>query len=246
MPFISPEWERKEKKMKRIVFLVLVCCALWVSLAIAGDKVVYTVKPGDTLGELMYTWRVQGVEINKLHVWNADLGTQVKVGQKIAYYLSNRADVKKLTDQEIQRVVAETMARMEKPKEPAPVQATKQEEILNEKNQVVLFVVVMVVFLMILAFFVLRSIIKPKVQAPFKPIVFADLTKEEEIEGYLVRIRFVASENKWCSPFRNAHGDQIFADTKSRIIGSVSRCLKSQKFSDQLQKLLASGEVKKL
>jgi len=99
------------KKMLVVAAVIAVLSLALVYHATAGDRVVYTVKKGDTLGELMYTWRVQGVEIEKLYSWNSNLGTQVKVGQEIIYYLPDRPETKKLSEQEVKKVVAEVMAQ---------------------------------------------------------------------------------------------------------------------------------------
>lgn len=111
--------------MKKLAMIVmLICCVFFVSLAIAGEKVVYTVKKGDTLGELMYAWRVQGVEIGKLYSWNQNLGTQIKIGQEIIYNLPDRPEVKRLSEQEVKKIVSETMTQIEKAKVPAVVPKT--------------------------------------------------------------------------------------------------------------------------
>jgi len=93
-----------------VVVAVVVC---FISMAMAADKVVYTVKRGDTLGELMYAWKVQGIEIEKLYSWNPSLGTQVKIGQEIVYYLPDRLSVNaQLSEQEIKKVVEDTISQV--------------------------------------------------------------------------------------------------------------------------------------
>jgi LysM domain len=48
---------------------------------------VYVVKSGDTLGDIVWTLRAQGISVTRIGEWNPELGTRVVVGQKIAYYL---------------------------------------------------------------------------------------------------------------------------------------------------------------
>jgi len=83
---------------------------------------------------------------------------------------------------------------------------------------------------------------KSKTQVPADKPAF----EEAKIEGYFVKILCVPAEKRWYSPFFNAQGNRIYEESKTKIIGSVSRCLKSPKFSQQLAKLLDSGEIKKL
>src|SRR3989338_1638349 len=107
-------WERKEKGMKKIIVVTFIA-VLWASLALAGERVVYIVKKGDTLGELMYSWHAQGVEIKKLFLWNQDLGTQIRIGQNVIYYLPDSPEIqaRELDKAEIKNIVAETLAQIE-------------------------------------------------------------------------------------------------------------------------------------
>jgi len=45
----------------------------------------YVVNPGDTLGQIQFALKGQGVDVSRLTEWNPGLGTQVKVGQIIRY-----------------------------------------------------------------------------------------------------------------------------------------------------------------
>lgn len=164
--------------MKRIslVFLFVVVLAM-ASLAIAGDKMIYTVKQGDTLGELMYSWRVQGIEINKLYSWNPELGTQVKIGQEIVYYLPDRPeqqDAKKMSEQDVKKIVKETLAQAEAarvreitPPAPAVVPSAPEVSIVEpeveahkfgEKLKAIFFLLAITLIAFFLSFLVLRLI----------------------------------------------------------------------------------------
>jgi hypothetical protein len=57
-----------------------------ISLSWGAVKKEYTVKSGDTLGNIIWTLRAQGIDVKQLGAWNPDLGTRLATGQKIAYY----------------------------------------------------------------------------------------------------------------------------------------------------------------
>lgn len=83
--------------------------------------------------------------------------------------------------------------------------------------------------------------IKSKTKITAQP---APLKEIAAVGGYTIVIATVGG--KWYSPFRNTDGSQIYASTKVEIIGSVARCLKNKKFSEQLPDLLANGDLKKI
>ncbi|MDD4271410.1 MAG: hypothetical protein PHF50_01250 [Patescibacteria group bacterium] len=217
--------------------------------ATAGEKVVYTIKKGDTLGELMYTWRVQGVDINKLHIWNADLGTQVKVGQKITYFLPESTDVKKLTDQEIQKVVAETIARMEKSKEPSAAQkAPKQQQvepIFPKYVQVFGSVVLALIFVALLvnAYYSSKKA-KSQTQAPAaKKRVTIPLEKNGLFE---TEIEWDEATGRWLTPFRHlSGGDRMWGKDEGSARRSAQKCWRDAvTYNEQIGELIAQGIIR--
>lgn len=234
--------------MKKVFGLALAFVFALVSLAIAGEKVIYTVKRGDTLGELMYVWRVQGVEIEKLYSWNSNLGTQLKIGQKIIYYLSDRQGAEKMSEKEVKKIVADIMSYMEA--EAAKTLAPAKKSLWRQVLEILLLclsITIVVVALLALVFFQrerIKKMKKAKIKTQNPPIepTPAPLKEIATIGCYIMSIATVGG--KWYSPFKNGDGSRIYANTKAEIIRSTARCLKNEKFSEQLKKLLVSGEIK--
>ena len=67
--------------------ILALCLAFFCTASYATERKVYIVHKGDTLGEIMFTLKTQGVDIRKLHDWNPDLGTQVTIGEEISYFI---------------------------------------------------------------------------------------------------------------------------------------------------------------
>lgn len=74
--------------MKRF-FLTLVFVLVLVQFGFSAEpeKKVLIVRVGDTLSDIVWTLKMQGIEVSKLQEWNPGLGTQVQLGQEIVYYI---------------------------------------------------------------------------------------------------------------------------------------------------------------
>ena len=85
-----------------VAFLILASFPFVASTVSASGPVreVYVVKRGDTLGQIIFTLRKEGIDVENLHVWNPDLGTQVKTGEAIVYYRPERP-LPPATDEEV-------------------------------------------------------------------------------------------------------------------------------------------------
>ncbi|MBI2459467.1 MAG: LysM peptidoglycan-binding domain-containing protein [Parcubacteria group bacterium] len=234
------------------------------SLAIAGDKVVYTVKNGDTLGELMYVWRVQGVEIEKLYGWNPGLGTQIKVGQEIVYYLPDRPDqqdVKKMSEQEVKKIVAETIARI----------ATVKAEPAVAKTSV--STTAMIVGFIVMALILSAFILSLKRRRRRSEILIAEMAEAEKARAiaeaeakvraetaleikwveaadmgeiiYLVRV-IKKSDGRWHAPFTFRAHDGVSLPLSrvdfNKITKEVRKCMKNPLCAEQFKRLLDAGQ----
>lgn len=238
--------------MKKIIVMVIFGCLLWVSLAIAGEKVIYVVKRGDTLGELMYVWQSrQGVDVKKIFIWNPSLGTQIQIGQKIIYYLPDQTVTRKLTEDELRNVVAETMSQIAKEAAKVPTESFVGKMWRYLILSFIIAVAVLIPSIGIPLYFRSKSKKAEKVKAEAmteaekKAKAEIDFVEQVTIDGYSLEIRYMAEMDRWYSPFRNQDRSFIYSKTRSEIIGSSSRCLKNPKFSEQLLKHLESGEIKK-
>jgi hypothetical protein len=76
-------------KTHRVVVSFLIALTLALASGAWGEptKKQYVVKGGDTLGDIIWTLRAQGIDVTKLGEWNPGLGTQVMEKQKITYYV---------------------------------------------------------------------------------------------------------------------------------------------------------------
>jgi hypothetical protein len=72
--------------MARFVFVLSLLLFLSASASFAGERKEYTVKRGDTLGQIIYMLGKEHVDVTKIHDWNPDLGTQVQEDQVVVYY----------------------------------------------------------------------------------------------------------------------------------------------------------------
>ncbi|MBI4779631.1 LysM peptidoglycan-binding domain-containing protein [Candidatus Falkowbacteria bacterium] len=246
------------------------------SLAFAGDKVVYTVKKGDTLGQLMYAWRVQGIEIDKLYSWNPDLGTQVKIGQEIVYYLpdrsdQNRQDVEKMSEQEVKKIVKETIAQAEAAKaatiQPVAITPKVPKTTGLEMGSSVQFPGIwklrVVVWGGLAAFFVLPFIIFYLIVAPFFArkrkkaaeeakakandiILEGDWIKAKDMDGIVYSVWvFKRVNNNWYTPFMTLQDKTkpLFRKKFNDAKKAVIGCMKNPKYAEQVAKLKDSGEI---
>lgn len=74
---------------KTTIFLIGCFFSLAISLPLcaqAGRRMVFVVRKGDTLGQIVFLLRAEGINVYKLHEWNPRLGTQVQAGEKIFYF----------------------------------------------------------------------------------------------------------------------------------------------------------------
>lgn len=108
-------------------------------------------------------------------------------------------------------------------------------------NWVVLLGVALVSFIFILPLLLMIREKRSRIRITAQP---APLKEIAAVGGYTIVIATVGG--KWYSPFRNTDGSQIYASTKAELVSSVARCLKNQKFSEQLPDLLANGDLKKI
>ena len=213
------------------------------SLAFAGEKVVYTVKAGDTLGELMFTWKVQGINIKEIHQWNQNLGTQVDVGQQIIYYLPDRPVSQKLSAEEVKEIVDETIA----------AQKSKGEE--KESNFTLMLAVGFGLFCMVaLVAFALymKSKKQPVVEGQPKTVVTAKQDRKffapvEEDGVYEAEIEYNAELNRYYIPFCHINGgERMWEKNEGDARRTVKKCWRqSQKYGDQINKLMAEKDKKK-
>ena len=242
------------KKMLVVAAVIAVLSLALVYHATAGDRVVYTVKNGDTLGELMYTWRVQGVEIEKLYSWNSNLGTQVKVGQEIIYYLPDRPETKKLSEQEVKKVVAEVMAQTK------GAQESKKDRALYLLSLSVGIAVVTILSSLIISLLWRnrrkdRAGKKVATHSRQRKVLETDDPNLKEVEcfGYITKVRRVQRDDEWVweLPFRNiltdeSLGEKIWNENFRKLLSSLARCLEpGSKFESQIPGLLG-GDIRKI
>lgn len=200
---------------------------------------IYTVKRGDTLGELMFAWKVQGIEIEKLYSWNLGLGTQIKIGQEIIYYLPERPGERvKLNEQEIKKVVEATIeARAKEP--PSIPGNSKTGQALN------LLLVSAVIAVIILAVAIsLALLLRRRGGRKTNPEVVAI-----ELEGkglYVTDIELDPATGKWFTPFRHINGgDRMWGKTEGDARRSAQKCWReTEKYGDQIQKLIKQGIIR--
>jgi hypothetical protein len=97
--------------------LALLLTVIFYSAAEAQERKEYIVKRGDTLGEIVFTLRSEGVNVTRLHEWNPDLSTQVQIGQKIIFFTptiqSPVAVSKEQARLDTEKVIAALKAEME-------------------------------------------------------------------------------------------------------------------------------------
>ena len=222
-----------------VVVAVVVC---FISMAMAVDKVVYTVKRGDTLGELMYAWKVQGIEIEKLYSWNPSLGTQVKIGQEIVYYLPDRLSVNaQLSEQEIKKVVEDTISQV-RAKEQGTSKANQVLSLLALCAGIALAVVLLVLLIVLL---VRTRTGKVKTQSQ---AVGNKVTIELGKNGlYETDIEFDPATSRWYIPFHHLEGEKerIWAKSEGDARRSAQKCWRqTDKYGEQIDKLLADKIIR--
>ncbi len=243
--------------MKKMILVVMVMIMLLVgSLAFAGEKVIYTVKVGDTLGELMYTWKVQGINIKEIHQWNPNLGTQVVVGQKIVYYLSDRP-IAKLTPEEAKKQVAEAIATLKDAQkivkemdEDRKDRIKKQQE--ERRDNLIVFAILAIIIIAIVFF--LRDKKQASVQAEQKNEVSQTVTDKkffvpvEENGIFEAEIEYNAELDRYFIPFCHKNGgDRIWKEKEGEAKANVRQCWRRKdKYGDQVDKLIAEGKIRQI
>ena len=195
-------------KKVNIFFLALFVFTVVCSAAQALEEKVYVVKDKDTLGELTFAWRKQGIEVSRIHEWNPGLGTQLEVGQKILYYLPE--DVNKLIVKNINalgQLKADIESIKEKTDNPKPVKVDvvgikKLQEIeekidgmkeRNNKNKqfLLVFTAIILTIFLFTCFKFVPSILG-KVKKLFNAKKIADVTiikKIKEKDGYSILLQ---------------------------------------------------------
>jgi len=223
-----------------VVVAVVVC---FISMAMAVDKVVYTVKRGDTLGELMYAWKVQGIEIEKLYSWNPSLGTQVKIGQEIVYYLPDRLSVNaQLSEQEIKKVVEDTISQV-RAKEQGTSKANQVLSLLALCAGIALAVVSLVLLIVLL---VRTRTGKVKTQSQ---AVGNKVTIELGENGlYETDIEFDPAIDRWLTPFCHINGGERMQEkSEGDAKRTVRKCWRqTEKYGEQINKLLAEKTIRQI
>lgn len=245
--------------MKKIVIVMIVAFMLLVSsLAFAGEKVVYTVKAGDTLGELMFTWKVQGIDIKEIHQWNQNLGTQVAVGQQIIYCLPDRP-VAKITSEEAIKQVEEAIATLKDAQkivkemdEERNNRIKKQQE--ERINNIIVYAVLFV--LIVIMLFFLRNKKQPAVKAqketakaepqPVTDRIF--FVPVEENGLYEAEVEYNAELDRYFIPFCHKNGgDRIWKNKEGDARRNVQQCWRQKnKYGDQIDKLMVEGKIRQI
>lgn len=232
--------------MKKLFVAMMFMIMLLVgSLAFAGEKVVYTVKAGDTVSQLMCTWNSQGYEVKKVFMWNPDLGSQVKIGQKIVLYLPDQPVVK-INAEEVKKIVDETIA------------AQKRKEEKKESNFNLMLAIGFGLFCMVaLVAFALymKSKNQPSVKAqketakaePQPAINTIFFVPVEENGLYEAEIEYNAELNRYFIPFRHINGgDRMYEKSEGDARRTVKKCWRQrEKYGDQIDKLMAEKEENK-
>jgi len=232
-------------KMLVIAAVIVVLLLLLAFYATAADRVVYTVKKGDTLGELMFTWKVQSVEVEKLFTWNPGLGTQVKIGQEIVYYLPDRSEAKmKLSEQEIKKVVEATMSQIQA-KAPASIpKNSKKGQALQLIWISVLIAVVVIIVTVLIAFSLRRSKRKTSNETAKKTTVVTIALGDNGL--YVTDLEFDPATGRWLTPFRHlSGGDRMWGKAEGEARRSARKCWQNTaEYGDQIQKLISKGIIR--
>jgi hypothetical protein len=104
----------------RLMLVVAMLLSFLVTLCAqdAQARKEYVVKPGDTLGEIVFTLRAEGIDVKQLQGWNPRLGTQIQAGDHIVYFtpeapLSQASEAKQQDAEATLRDITERTKRVE-------------------------------------------------------------------------------------------------------------------------------------
>jgi len=246
------------EKMKKMVIVMMVMFMLFVGslVAYAGQKVVYTVKWGDTYSELMFRWGRQGIEIEKMDIWNPSVGNRVKAGQEIIYYLPDRPSIQKLSDEQIKKIINKAVDNAVA----KTIEAKKSQDKKQEDRDFKMACVVSIALLIVIVILILVSKKQPKGKKEHKEAA-ADEQQERQIatikleaNGLLktdheTDIEFDPVNNRWLTPFCHLEGKQerMYAETRGEARRSAQKCWKNTiKYGDQIKKLIAEKKIREI
>jgi hypothetical protein len=131
----------------------------------------YVVKSGDTLGDIIWTLRAQGIDVTKLGEWNPGLGTQVTLNQKIIYYVPEAhvpaAQVSKTEmEQAVQQAVDKIAQRYEKAEKEKSNATLRERESGNAKWLFIFCIAVLVIAAIVLGVILRKRADKTNEPAP--------------------------------------------------------------------------------